>query len=187
MEKQKKMWLFLFGIACLLMLTTVGIYAAVQAKISVKNVITVGNIEVELCEQDKNGRDVSNKDVVVSRGYTVDRIVFAENTGTQPAFVRISVNSIYTDGETGDEVETDKIEILFNEDTRWIYEDGWYYYAEILEPGEKTVPLLTGIHFSATLDESNQDDILQLEILMHGLQAKNNQDDVRKAVGWPEE
>ncbi|MBQ3558815.1 MAG: hypothetical protein IJA07_04795 [Agathobacter sp.] len=187
MKKRKKRWFFLLETACLLMLTTVGIYATTQAKLSVKNVITVGNIEIELREQDKKGRDVSNKDVAVSRGYTVDRIVFAENTGEQPAFVRIAVNSIYLDGETGKEAETDKIEILFNEDARWIYEDGWFYYAEILEPGEKTVPLLSGAYFSTTLDESNQDDVLQLKIFMHGLQAKNNQEDVRKAVGWPEE
>lgn len=149
--------------------------------------ITVGDIEVVLHEQDEKGKDVSDKNVEVSRGYTVDRIVFAENTGNQSAFVRISLKSLYTDGETGIEEPTDKIELIFNADSRWVYQDGWYYYTEVLEPGEKTVPLLSGVHFSAALDESNQDDMLRLEIIMHGLQAKNNETSVLEAVGWPEE
>lgn len=170
-----------------LLLAVITVYAAIRANISVKNVIMVGDIDVKLYEQDQKGRDVSNKAVAVSRGCTVDRIVFAENTGDQPAFVRISVESVFLDGETGLETETDKINLIFNEDTRWIYEDGWFYYSEVLMPGDKTAPLLSAVHFSDALNESNQNDTLQLEILMHGLQAKNNKEDVLEAVGWPEE
>lgn len=174
------------GIALLLVVIGVTVYAAVTASVSMKNVILVGDIEVQLHQQDASGKEVSNKEVTVSRGYQVERIVFAENTGTQPAFVRFSIESAFIDAVTGEKLSQDKIRLLLNEDSRWIYEDGWYYYAEVLEPGEQTIPILSGIQFDASLDESNQEDVLHLDITMHGLQAKNNAEDVLEAVGWPE-
>lgn len=186
--KVRKRWIGI-AIILLLLLITVTVIGAIYVKIriKIKNEITIGNVQVKLHELDQSGEEVPDQKITVSGGEYIDRIVFVENTGDQTAFVRVSVTTTFTDDASGTELVTDQITLFFQNEERWIYKDGWYYYTEALETGEGTVPLLSGVHFSEMINESGKNGVFNLDIMVQGLQAKNNAEDVLEAVGWPEE
>ena len=172
-----------------------GTVAYFTAKGTAHNVITSGEIDIELVETMKDG----NKEVPyptnpvggIMPGTEHSKIVRVENTGTNPAWVRVKVEAKIN----GDEVElTDSSVLRIDfDDTKWIEEDGYYYYADALVPGGKTAtPLFREIHFDGEgMDNAYQNARIEINVQAYATQSQNNpipaNGDVTDVKGWPKD
>lgn len=154
------------------------------------NVITSGNIKIDLVEMEKtaDGELVpfENKDGVMP-GDQISKIVTVKNTGDNPAYIRVQVNKTVTlasgiVSETG----SDLITCDYNT-SNWTYKDGYYYYNEALAPGAETEPLFTTVVFSSAMGNMFQNCSAQIDVKAFAVQVKNNGANVFEAAGWPVE
>lgn len=106
------------------------------------NKITMASVKGQILEE-------YEQDQVVYPNGTVDKTVQVKNTGTADAFPRVKIEKAWGDGrdENGrlivdPDLSTDNIEITYNTE-QWMYnpEDGYFYYTEVLKPGDTTVSL----------------------------------------------
>lgn len=140
------------------------------------NVVTAGNIRIAL----RGGK--VGKILPVVPGAVVKQSPRVENTGDHPAFVRIHVErGLRSDigGESAGLMELDF------DTTHWIYRDGYYYYSDVLEPGETTQPLYHSLRFSPKIDNRWEGSTAKLNLLVYATQTEHNGTDPLKAAGWP--
>lgn len=160
----------------------------------VTNVITAGNVKIELCEMmtTENGdtlvpfEDVSG----VMPGTEVSKIVTVKNTGNNAAYVRVSVNSLIRDAnDIEDELLTDRLDSYIELDINtenWTYmDDGYYYYNTALEAGTETEPLFTTVKYLEKMPNEYQNTTLEMNITAYATQKANNGSNVFEASGWP--
>lgn len=152
------------------------------------NVITAGNVEISLEEWSKsdNGslKPFENLDNVMP-GTNVSKIVQIKNTGTNSAWVRISIDKsiVFADGIEG---TADLSLITMDLNTEyWTELDGYYYYNDSLKAGETTEPLFTTVFFSAEMDNRYQHSKAYATITAQATQVANNGTTVFEAAGWP--
>lgn len=147
------------------------------------NVITVGNVRIALLER-SGEMLVPFIDVVGAMpGETVSKIVQVENIGTQPAWIRIRVETAISLAEgIGD---PEYITLDWNREY-WLEQDGYFYYNSVLQPGELTQPLFRNVYFSADMDNAYQNSQVEIQVLAQATQSANNGDTVWKVTGWPE-
>lgn len=154
------------------------------------NVITSGNIKIDLVEMEKtsDGELVpfENKDGVMP-GDQISKIVTVKNTGDNPAYIRVAVSQIVTlaNGQISGEGNA-HIKCDFNT-TDWTYKDGYYYYNEALAAGAETEPLFTTVAFSAAMGNVFQNCTAKIDVSAFAVQVKNNGANVFEAAGWPVE
>lgn len=148
-----------------------------------RNVITMGNIKIELIETDKEGKPFQNLSSIMP-GNKVDKIVTVKNTSTNACWVRIEVEKeiTLTNQETGD---PSLLKIDIN-DTDWLYQDNYYYYKNKLEPGEQTTPLFTTVSFDQTMDDKYSGCKVNITVAAQAVQSANNSNSVLEAQGWPD-
>lgn len=134
---------------CIVSLITVGIsYAAFHAEKKTTNVITIGNVSVNLI-------DIYTRADNVYPGESIAKEVFAENNGSNDEYVRIHLKKTWTDNEDNEipELDTELIDINFPNKNDWVDgKDGYYYYQKILKPGERTSDLLDSFKLSKKYD-----------------------------------
>ena len=188
--------LFALAIAAIILAGAVtGTVAYYTAKTVAHNVITTGEIDIELVEK----QDLDNNPATPETDYPTDpvsgimpgqdhsKIVRVENTGTNAAWVRVKVEAKIN----GDEVElTDSSVLRIDfDDTKWIEEDGYYYYEDALVPGGKTVePLFRTVHFDGEgMDNAYQNARIEINVQAFATQVANNGDTVLEAEGWPKD
>ena len=160
----------------------------------VTNVITAGNVKIELCEMmtTENGdtlvpfEDVSG----VMPGTEVSKIVTVKNTGNNAAYVRVSVSSLIKDAnDIEDELLTDRLDSYIELDInteKWTYmDDGYYYYNTALEAGAETEPLFTTVKYLEKMPNEYQNTTLEMNITAYATQKANNGSNVFEASGWP--
>ena len=154
------------------------------------NVITMGNIKIELQElaiPDGGGEPIPFEDAInVLPGMDVSKIVQVKNIGGQAAWIRISADkSIHlAEGVNGD---VDLSLIFFDLNTAfWTEKDGFYYYNTILQPNEVTEPLFTKVIFSATMSNMYQNSKAVIDVTAQATQVANNGTSALEAAGWPE-
>ncbi len=155
------------------------------------NVITAGNIQIELLEmqEGENGQleEFENGQTGIMPGQEVSKIVTVKNTGGYDAYVRVSAKQVVTlasgaASDTGNQLIT----CDFNT-TDWIIgSDGYYYYSKPLAAGEETAPLFTKVIFSGEMGNEFQNCSVEIAVKAYAVQVKNNGEDVMKAAGWPE-
>lgn len=106
------------------------------------NKITMASVRGQIVEE-------YEQDQVVYPNGTVDKIVQVKNTGTADALPRVKIEKVWGDSrdENGKlivdpDLSTDNIEIVYNTE-QWTYnsEDGYFYYTDVLKPGDTTVSL----------------------------------------------
>ncbi len=149
-----------------------------------RNVITSGNIKIALNETDAEGEPF--KDAVdVMPGQTVDKIVTVQNTGNNPAYIRVSVTKAIelAEGASGDP-DTNLLTLDFDM-THWTLQGEYYYYNEVLEPGQTTEPLFKSVTFDTSMGNMYQDSKAVITVSAQATQVKNNGDTVFDAKGWP--
>lgn len=177
-----------------LSLITAGTLAFFTAEEKAVNVITSGNIDIELLETTEQSEDGGNSmpsegEYGVMPGSTTSKVAGVKNTGEKPAYVRVKVdisiqmeNGIVLDGDDSSLISMD-----FNHEDWTLLEDEYYYYNERLESGAITKPLFTQVTFSETMGNDFQNSVAMVNVRASGVQSDNNGEMVFDALGWPEE
>ncbi len=182
----KRKLLIVSVLAILVAVTAAGTLAYFTDTGTAHNVITTGNVKIELkewadeaCEQpfqDKTG---------VMPGTKVTKIVKVENTGTGAAFVRLYVEkNVY--GADQKPMKSDPVSLDFD-NRNWTYSEseGYYYYNRPLEPGKTTEPLFTTVTFDPLMGNEYQNATAHVKVIAYAVQSANNGDSPQAAKGWP--
>ena len=158
---------------------------------SATNIITTGNIKIELQElavSEGGEIPLPFEDAInVLPGTEVSKIVQVKNVGEQPAWIRIRVAKeiILAQGVSGD---VDLSLVTYDLNTQyWTEEDGYYYYKDILNPDEITQPLFTEVNFSPNMGNMYQQSKAIIKVNAQATQVANNGATVFEAAGWPED
>ena len=185
----KKKVLVCAFIAVCLSIVAYGTTAYFTYEDTATNVITAGNVKIELQEWSipyYGGNPIPFEDVIdVQPGMTVSKIVEVKNVGHQPAWVRISVDKLIrlAEGVSG-AVDLSLIEFDIN-DQYWIEKDGYYYYHIALDPGATTECLFSSVSFSESMDNMYQYSKAIIEVRAQATQVVHNGSTVFEASGWP--
>lgn len=184
---KRKLLVGALGCICLSALAG-GTLAYYTAENTAHNVITTGGIDIavqEWADEDKTTPFPENGVNDVMPGTAVTKIVEVQNTGANDAYIRIKVDKSITLAGEG-EPDLDLLTLDFN-DTDWTTgEDGYYYYNEILAPGEVTEPLFTTVSFDTGMNNLYQNSTAAVDVAAYAVQADNNGDTVLEAQGWPD-
>ena len=161
-----------------------GTLAYYTASETARNVITAGNIKIELIETDAEGKPFENVSGVMP-GDKVDKIVTVKNTSDNPCWVRVSVEKVIklAEGKAG-APDLSLVDIDFNTED-WTENDGFYYYNQKLAPGETTVPLFTAVTFNTAMDNLYTKCQSNVLVSAQAVQCANNGEAVLEAKGWP--
>lgn len=177
----------------LAVLTVQGTFAAYNyTSPKVHNVITSGNVSIDLIEKTDKGKPFEDiEDAMPGQEYS--KIVTVKNDGYGDAYVRLEVviNIKLKDGKTTTVPASEMLILDINKD-KWQKSGGFYYYIGgdngILESGDTTEPLFTTVTFSPEMDNIYQGGEATIVINAYGVQSKNNKPDsgrVTDVKGWP--
>ena len=176
--------LFVIAMAMLLLAgVTAGTVAYFTTKTVAHNVITTGEIDIELVETMKTpeGEKEWDDQTGIMPGQEVSKIVRVHNVGPNPAWVRVKVTKSVKVGNTI--LSDDVLTMNFNTD-QWQYKDGYYYYKEALKAENGiTVPLFTNVHFAgAEMGNDYQNARIEISVQAEGIQYQNN---TNFDTAWP--
>lgn len=166
--------------------------AFITSQTTADNIITFGSIKMKLHEtyiNEQGKEEVFDASVTTDVTYDANqsRIFCVENIGKHPIYVRLSFKLTGEDKD-GKPIEIEPYINFETDESDWIYEDGWYYYQNVLDPDVKTKELITDVIFD--INEITKDypgSNYKLEVIAQGVQSENNDSDVLQVVGWPED
>lgn len=163
-----------------------GTIAYFTSEYTAHNVITTGGVEIELLEWADEDKKTPFEDLDgVMPGTTVTKIVEVKNTGSAPAWVRVSVEKSITLANGNQADSTSFVEVNINDKDWTNGNDGYYYYNEKLDAGETTKPLFTSVTFNAGMGNEYQNSTATVDVYAQAVQSANNGTDVFSATGWP--
>ena len=177
--------ILLFCVAALLVaLASAGTYSnSVYTKTST-NVITASSVDVTLHEKTASGEAYPSEPVVIMPGDVVSKRVTVENTGNNPAFLRIKLTPGVNDTSLS---AADCIHVDINR-TDWTLQDGYYYYNKILQPGQTTPVLFTQVTFVGDkVTNEYLGKMFSLDVAVQAVQSEHNGNEPLEALGWPED
>lgn len=165
------------------------------------NVITSGNVKIEVVEQQKqeDGTLVEYPKEPISGvvpGTSVSKLVKVENTGSGEAWIRVRVDLDVALNENapeklpaGEKPDLSLIQVNYN-GGKWIQNpaegSNVWYYKEKVAPGKSTDVLLDSVSFSMKMGNAYQGCTVNVKVNAEAVQAKNNDPgDVLKVAGWP--
>ena len=180
----KKKLSIVFGIIAILAIISVGTLAYFTSEQNAENVISAGNIKLEIHEKTASGEDFPKEGIIVMPGDTVSKIVTVENTGDHPLYLRVKL----TEGVSDEALTTDDcLDININRSC-WLEKDGYYYYYRALQSGQTTEQLFSEVYFDLyNIDNKYLGKHFTLNVAASAVQSENNGSDVLNAIGWPEE
>lgn len=155
-----------------------------------QNVITAGNIKIELVEMmtsDDGAITLPFEDQIgVVPGCDVSKIVCIKNTGRHSAYIRVDVDTTISlaEGMSGD-IDTSLVSFYINSE-HWTKVGEYYYYNDPLEPNALSEPLFTSVNFSGKMSNMYQDGTAYITVNAYATQVENNGSSVFDAAGWPE-
>lgn len=151
------------------------------------NVVTSGNITLQINEMTDQGTRFPEKGVYVVPGDIVSKVVTVENICEHPFYLRVKL--VY--GINSQELSYEDCFKLDINTQNWAFKDGWYYYTGILQPGEETPHVFSHVEIvGSKVDTSYIGKTLQLTVLAQAVQSENNpiqNNDTTTAQGWPAE
>lgn len=138
------------------------------------NVITTNEVQIELIEKryTEDGIMVDFEDEMIHKIYPGDcfsKIPYVENTGTEPCYVRIHI-----DTEFHEYLVFDINENWIKEETTENTENGWYRYNKILEVGETTEPIFTTVSFSLLMGNEFIGKEITVDLKADAVQSEHN-------------
>lgn len=150
---------------------------------SALNVITAGNIKIELFE------DFPSEGITgVMPGTETLKKVYVKNTGDNDAWIRLSVDTLIelnpAYAEPGQDADAGLVGFDVDEEN-WLYSDGFYYYKSALPEGESTSPLFTTVKFSPDMGNAYMECTVNVDITAEAVQSANNGNGATEAAGWP--
>lgn len=191
----KKKVLLLATLAIFTSVIATGTLAYFNAEDTAHNVITSGNVKVELVETtdktDANSDPLPFEDVDgVMPGMAVSKVVRVVNTGESDAYIRIAVDTkINMASDSNAEPDYNLISIDYaigTAPTEWTEKDGYFYYNSVLGPGETTEPLFTEVYFKESMGNEYQKSSTEINVTAYATQVAHNGDNALEAKGWPE-
>lgn len=185
LKKQIKTLVMMICLCSIVLLAAEGTSAYFTAEEKAHNVITTGGIDIELTEwmEEENGSRVPFENVEgIMPGTEVSKIPMIENTGEADAYIRIKVEKQFV-GPNG-ELNEDVISVNYNT-TDWTEQNGYFYYNEVLKPGETTKPVFTTVTFDKLMGNDYQNATATIDVQAYATQAANNGDSALTAKGWP--
>lgn len=180
-SRKKKLSLF----ACLVVVIGISGSLAYFTDIDTKeNTATIGHLDGTLVETTSNKNTTINDTGIIYH----DVIMPGDSISKEPAayleadsvnsYVRLKVNSEGMDPSL----------ISYDIQDNWIQGgDGYYYYQEVLKPGQTTNPLFTHFNISLSADNSIVDKIVNIDVEAQFIQADNVNPVItnNNIVGWP--
>ncbi len=160
-------------IASLALLVSVGLFslAFFSDEKKVDNVITTGNIAIDLHDLGADEEDFPANGIQnVVPGDKIVKIVKVENVGSNPAWIKV----VLTPESDKENLDLSVIELELNT-TQWTKgEDGAYYYYRALLPNETTENLLSSVTFPTSLGNDYANVTFTIGVQAYGVQSQNN-------------
>ncbi len=194
----KKKLLILSLAAICLAITAIGTVAFFTADDTAHNVITTGEIAIDLFEWADDAKTTpfpENGVNGVMPGTEVTKIVEVKNTGANAAWVRIKVEKAIQLAEDaaileGFQPDAELVKVNFNETDWTAGEDGYFYCKTALAPGQTTVPLFTTVSFEGqAMGNEYQNSTATVTVTAEAVQTANNAipegGSVTDIPGWP--
>lgn len=186
-NKKKRITVFL--LAAILIFSALYVSTFLVRNQNLDNVITFDQLKIQLINHTlENGNEVEVTDSSIKLKRTeVDRIIKMRNVCNQKMFVRIRLDVKGLDNEKK-EFDPNPYIILKIANSNWIYSEGWYYYAKVLEPEETTDDLLKSIYFDMNrITADYPGSSIMLDVKAQAVQSTHNSFNVLTVTGWPEE
>lgn len=191
--KRNKRIIAVLAITSILAVMVFQTLAFFTAEDTALNRVTMGNVALILNDdtidpetEELEPFPVEGFDLVMP-GDVIDKIVSVTNDGDNPIWVRIRLDrSILLAGEAAD-VDFNVLGLDLNDEDWTEGADGWFYYNEILAPGETTENLFTQVTFPTSLGNAFMNAKVEIDVLAQGVQSQNNGVTVQEAAGWPAE
>lgn len=149
------------------------------------NVVTSGDIQLQIHEKTADGSDFPEEGVYVIPGDIVSKQVSVENVCGHPFYLRVKLVS----GSTNEALSAEDCLKMDIDTANWTYLDGYYYYNHILQPGETTPALFTQVEIvGSKVDQNHIGSTLSLTVNAYAVQSENNPaEHPWDASGWPAE
>lgn len=147
------------------------------------NVVTSGGIQLQIHEKTADGNDFPAQGVYVIPGDIVSKQVTVENVCGHPFYLRVKL----VGGSTNEALTPDETMKLDIDTVNWTYRDGYYYYNQILQPGQTTPALFTQVEIvGSKVDQTHSGSTLSLTVNAYAVQSENNPaEHPWDASGWP--
>ena len=149
------------------------------------NVVTSGQIQLQIHEKTADGSDFPEEGIYIIPGDIVSKQVSVENICAHPFYLRVRLISA-----SNDQALSAEDCLKMNIDTQnWTYLDGYYYFNRILEPGEITPTLFNQVEIvGSKVDVSHIGSTLSLTVDAYAVQSEHNPAQYPwNAAGWPAE
>lgn len=182
----KRKLLIVSALAILVAILAGGTLAYFTAEGTAHNVISSGNVEIEVQEWADTGKKEEFEDLEgIMPGMEVTKIAEVRNTGKGDAWVRVKlVKSITMTNQTASP-NLDLIRLGLNATDWKLANDGYYYYQKVLKSGETTTPILESVTFDTAMGNEYQNATATVDVVAEAVQAANNGTTVSAAAGWP--
>lgn len=213
-RSKKRVLALIVALALVLALgIALGVQAYTVKQTQADNVISFGSVKIRLLETmqtDQGEQPVPDGFSEKLQGDEASRIVRIQNAGDEPCWVRVQLQMKASEGEGwidaspavsygyGEGVLTGALDPDKLPAETWVYasdEDGtgWFYYTEPLQAYSGTTgadgdDLTSSLIESLDIDPDKLGDerrTYRFDIQAQAVQAKNNQDSVLEAEGWP--
>lgn len=182
-----------FGSIAVLALFSTGTLAYFTAEAEADNVITAGNLDLKIHDRLGSGEIFPEEGIQIMPGQTVEKSVTVENTGGHPMYLRVKLVTGVKDADGREDelspTAKECLNIAINEEA-WTYreDDGYYYYADVLEAGETTPELFTEVVIDGPkVDNAYLGKTFTLNVDAYAVQSEHNGATVWEAFGWPED
>lgn len=174
-------------VAMMMALISTSTLAYFQTVGKATNVVTSGNIRFIIHEMTDQGQEFPKEGVYIVPGDIVSKKVSIESDCEHPFYLRVKM--VY--GVDSQELSAeDCFKLNINEED-WELYDGWYYYKQVVEPGETTSDVFSHVEIvGAKVDNSYLGKTLTLTVKAQAVQSENNpvrDGHIYSVVGWPKE
>ena len=188
----KKKIIAMMALIIVIAILGTGTLAYFTTRAVVHNVITSGEIKIELVET----QDLDNNPATPETDYpekTVEglmpgqdhsKIVRVKNVSSNPAWVRIKMTVLVEDS-AGKDLGPEALDINYHTGTGedWLVKDGVYYYKAKLESGESTTPLFDTVSFREDMNNDYQNAEIRIIVEAEAIQYQNN---TNFDTAWPD-
>ena len=139
-RKINKKLFIIFFIIIVLSVISVSVYAYLIHKDTVENDMVLGFNTIELLEN-------YDPPLTMEKGISFTKEPYVTNTGNVNCYVRIK--SLISDSRVADGITID----YNTEDYTYNSEDGYWYYKQLIAPGERTNSLFTTVSIAEDADD----------------------------------
>ena len=149
--------------------------------------VTSGGIQFFIHETTDQGTPFPEEGVYIVPGDVVSKKVTIESACAHPFYLRVKM--VY--GVDSAELTAEDCFKLNIDQTNWILHEGWYYYKDIVQPGETTPEVFSHVEIVGDkVDNSYIGKTLTLTVNAQAVQSENNpliDGNIYTASGWPAE